>query len=144
MRLALTPFRSQWVARQRREKRAREKGEKNYMSDGKLGKLVKIGFRWAKPRLKTNWERKYRELCQYYRQHGHSDVPTKCPGNPTLGRWASKQRTEYKKFLDGGPTPMTEEQVEKLNLLDFQWNATLRCNRAPVPETGVALHENGL
>lgn len=128
-------FVSQWVDRQR--------AKKNSLSDAKVEKLGKIGFRWAKPRFKTKWEWKYRELCQYYRQHGHSDVRTKCPGNPALGRWASKQRAEYKKFLGGGETCITREQVEKLNLVDFQWSAKPRYYRAPVPETGDAPKENG-
>ena len=49
-------------------------------------------------------------------------VPTKYSTNPALGRWVSTQRSQYKLFVDGEKSTMTQERVERLNSIGFVWN----------------------
>ena len=51
-------------------------------------------------------------------------MPTKgYAENPQLGNWVSKQRTQYKKFQqDPATTSMTQERIEWLESIGFEWN----------------------
>ena len=43
--------------------------------------------------------------------------------NPQLGRWVSKQRTHYNKFQqDPSTSQMTQEHIERLESIGFEWN----------------------
>jgi hypothetical protein len=49
-------------------------------------------------------------------------VPTKYETNPSLGRFVSTQRSEYKKFrAPNARTLITEERVRRLNDIGFVW-----------------------
>lgn len=113
-----------WVNKQRMDKRDFDEGRKTSLTQEKLQKLNKIGFQWAKHKGTSGWDQKYIELSAYYREHGHSNIPTKCPENTALGRWVSTQRSEYKKFLDGQSKYMTTKRVEQLNAIKFKWDAS--------------------
>ena len=46
--------------------------------------------------------------------------------NPQLGTWVNKQRAQYKKFQqDPSTTSMTQERIERLESIGFEWNG--RC-----------------
>ena len=50
-------------------------------------------------------------------------MPQGYAGNPQLGTWVSYQRTQYKKFQDDPSTSsMTQEHIERLESIAFQWN----------------------
>ena len=51
--------------------------------------------------------------------------------HPQLGRWVSKQRVQYKKFQqDPSTSSMTQERIERLESIAFQWNGrSLKPNR---------------
>ena len=43
--------------------------------------------------------------------------------NPQLGKWVSTQRTEYNKFQqDQSTSSMTQERIERLESIAFEWN----------------------
>ena len=43
--------------------------------------------------------------------------------NPQLGTWVSTQRKQYKKFQqDPSSSQMTQERIERLESIAFQWN----------------------
>ena len=48
-------------------------------------------------------------------------VPTKYPANPALGRWLSTQRSQYKLYMDGERSTMTEQRVRRLDSIGFVW-----------------------
>ena len=59
-------------------------------------------------------------------------MPTKgYAENPQLGTWVSKQRTQYNKFQqDPSTSHMTQERIERLESIAFQWNGrSLKPNR---------------
>jgi Helicase associated domain len=49
-------------------------------------------------------------------------VPTKCSSNPSLGRWVSTQRSQYKNWQQNSKTSMTEEKMRRLEAIGFVWS----------------------
>jgi hypothetical protein len=85
--------------------------------------LTDWGFRWTlgtKRPKRTEpkpWDERLAELVTYKEEHGDCLVQQNYPGG--LGSFVHKQRTEYKKFLDGRKTVMTREKFEKLTEIEF-------------------------
>jgi len=59
------------------------------------------------------WDETYEQLVDFYRKNGHCNV--NYGENPHLGRWVTIQKGRNRAKL-------TEEQVQKLNAIDFNWN----------------------
>ena len=75
--------------------------------------------------INAKWDTKFNELVAYKDTHGGScNVPTKgYAENPQLGRWVSTQRKQYKKFQqDPSTSQITQERIERLESIAFQWN----------------------
>jgi hypothetical protein len=51
-------------------------------------------------------------------------VQAKYSANSKLGNWVSQQRSFYKLHREGKPSPMTEERIQTLNDVGFNWRAT--------------------
>ena len=50
-------------------------------------------------------------------------MPQRYAENPQLGRWVGNQRTQYKKFQqDPSTSQMTQERIERLQSIGFEWN----------------------
>ena len=83
--------------------------------------------------INTKWDTKFNELVAYKDAHGGScNVPTRgYAENPQLGTWVSTQRKQYKKFQQDPSTSfMTQERIERLESIAFQWNGrSLKPNR---------------
>jgi Helicase associated domain len=65
--------------------------------------------------LTKAWLDQYERLKQFYRKHGHSNVPQRYPADRALGAWVGRQR---------GSTHarhMTEERRQLLNEVEFCW-----------------------
>ena len=39
-----------------------------------------------------------------------------------LGSWVSKQRTQYKRFMEGKSFPITQDRIDSLNDIGFIWD----------------------
>jgi hypothetical protein len=46
------------------------------------------------------WNNKFQELYTFYVENGHSDVPQTYKKNKSLGKWVSKQREQYKTYVE--------------------------------------------
>ena len=82
--------------------------------------------------INTKWDTKFNELVAYKDAHGGScNVPQRYAENPQLGSWVDTQRTQYKKFeQDPATSYMTQERIERLEGIAFQWNGrSLKPNR---------------
>jgi Helicase associated domain len=65
--------------------------------------------------VKKGWLELYGRLKDFYRLHGHSNVPQRYPDDPALGTWVSRQRgSKYRHFL-------TDEQRKLLAEVEFSW-----------------------
>ena len=74
--------------------------------------------------IDAKWDTKFNELVAYKDTHGGScNVPQEYAENPQLGTWVSNQRAQYKKFQqDPSTSQMTQERIERLESIAFQWN----------------------
>ena len=74
--------------------------------------------------INAKWDTKFNELVAYKDAHGGScNVPKGYAENPQLGRWVHSQRTQYKKFQQHPSTSsMTQERIERLESIAFEWN----------------------
>ena len=98
----------QWVTSQRNAKK------RGTLSIDRCEKLNSIGFIWA---LNDDlWSRRYAELEDFSKIHGHCNVPTR---NGDLGKWVSHQRNRKK---SGNITP---EQETLLKSIGFNWGTNL-------------------
>ena len=82
--------------------------------------------------INAKWDTKFNELVAYKDTHGGScNVPNRYAENPQLGTWVDTQRTQYKKFQqDPSTSSMTQERIERLESIAFQWNGrSLKRNR---------------
>ena len=71
----------------------RQRQAKALLTAGQVSQLDSMGFDWTIPsHRQIQWETRYRELEEFYRQHGHGRVPMRYEANPALGRWVSRQR----------------------------------------------------
>jgi hypothetical protein len=84
--------------------------------------LTEWGFRFTlgtkrpkRTEIKT-WDERFVELVAYKEEHGNCLVPQNFE---QLGGFVHKQRTEYKKFLDGRKTVMTRKRFAKLAEIGF-------------------------
>lgn len=103
------PSLATWVVRQRswREKLAPERREK----------LDALGFCWT-PFEEHSLEM-LEKLSAFKREHGHCNVPTRYPVDPSLSDWVQRQRERF----HGHPkhTPLPAELRERLEELGFDW-----------------------
>jgi Helicase associated domain len=82
----------------------------------KLYELEKIGFVWAKRKGDYIWNQHYNDLKSFFTKHGHSNLPCKYKPKPTLGRWITSQRSQFKR----GTLP--QEYIDKLDAIAFTWD----------------------
>ena len=92
-----------------------------------FNELSRIGFEFTvsheyPPR--RSWDNLFGSLLEFIEKFGHSKVPQKCKFDMRLGAWVAKQRQEYKLFMDGKHSKTTQEQFEKLDSVNFVWDAT--------------------
>jgi len=142
-----------WVKNQRFQYRALKGGEISRLNDQRIRMMEEIGFVFEVPAARTGprpkysehvarppkpipeyidivrskatrWNEKYEQLQKFKEKHGHCIVPTKYKTNPQLGCWVSTQRVHYKRMQVGRLNSLSQEKIDRLNALDFVWDAT--------------------
>ena len=100
------------------------------MKQERKAALLNIGFDFDPQR--TKWEEKFKELVKFKQEHGHCR-PTPRKNDPQrlrqLGIWVKCQRRHYTLYLEGKPSAMTLERIERLNEIGFVWSS--RVKKAP-------------
>ena len=109
-----------WVSSQRTQYRLLQEGKHSYVTDERIQKLDKIGFVWDT--VEAAWEEKFNELIEFKATHGHTYVP-KSWEDQELFRWVSAQRQEYRKLKEGTPSQMTEDRIQRLDGIGFEWRS---------------------
>ena len=111
---------ARWCSSQRRRL---DKGE---MKDDEREKLKELNFIWDKE--EQAWNEALAELKRYKEKHGDCMVNTVQStiriGNSTrnLGQWVKRQRKEYKKYDNGEKNNLTEDRINKLNDIGFDFS----------------------
>ena len=118
---------NRWVLTQRAQKKRCK------LSDERISLLDSVGFMWRYTACKLpdaaglaavdselmakKWDDMYTELVDFYKVHGHSNVPSDWAAQPLLARWVSKQRMAKREDR------LTASQVEQLDTIAFAWTA---------------------
>eukprot|EP00985_Skeletonema_marinoi_P026616 scaffold20741_cov129-Skeletonema_marinoi.AAC.1 len=120
-----------WVMNQRKQYKKFLAGDTTSMTQDKVARLNSLGFQWAMNKVvqwngweatdDEKWNTRYNELIEYKSVNGHCNVPRRYQANEALANWVMTQRKQYKKFLAGDTTSMTQDKVARLNSLGFQW-----------------------
>ena len=87
------------------------------LTDERQEALERIGFVWHSH--ESAWEERYEELCTFHNANGHCNVPTLYPENTALPLWLQSQRRQYRLFMKGERSFMTEERIAKLSSIGF-------------------------
>ena len=127
-----------------------------------------IPFVRAKPKGIPNWEMQYENLLKYKELHGHckysfecitscvilylfwlevkniclyyfvGNVPTKSRSHPSLGRWVTTQRSNYKKFHGNKVIIVKEREWKRrmalLDKIEFSWSKKRGRTAVKVPK----------
>jgi len=109
-----------WVRRQRRQYKQKQEGKPSMLTEERQRKLQDLGFIWRNSH-DVVWDQHFNDLIAYKAKHGHTNVPTQCADNPSLGTWVGKQRKMYRLFQKGEKSPMTIDRINRLNAIGFRW-----------------------
>lgn len=96
-----------WVATQRKAKKSDKIDNKH------VNLLDALGFSWEP--YDDTWDRRFSELQEFKKVHGHCNVPRSYPVNPQLDLWIRRQRN----YL--GQDKLEAEKVQRLEELGFVW-----------------------
>ena len=61
----------------------------------------------------AKWEKHFKELVEFHRDHGHFNVPAQYANNPSLGNWVTSQRLKMRK---GQLLSYRQQRLENLGL----------------------------
>ena len=68
------------------------------------------------------WEEQFFALKAYQRETGHCKVPARFKSNPKLGRWVMTQRRQFTLLMQGYPSALTSERIQRLESIGFTWS----------------------
>jgi len=71
-------------------------------------------------KMEVRWKGRFQQLVAYKLEHGHANVPQSYE-DKSLHAWVRTQREAKKDFDKGKSTKMTQERVDALNSIGFQW-----------------------
>lgn len=115
------------IKRQRYQYKLKQEGRHSTLTDERQAILDNIGFIWDLHNY--SWLKRYNELEQFTKLHGHANVPTNYGPNKALSIWVKCQRRQYRLLHRKGDhivqpnmTSLLEERIQKLNLLGFSWD----------------------
>ena len=111
----------EWVSTQRKECKLVEEGKPSPLTNERINLLNKLGFVWRVGKEIIPWDERLQQLVEFNNEFNHTNVPCYYTKNKPLGRWVSKQRTEYKLMEDGKPSKLTKVRINLLNKLGFVW-----------------------
>lgn len=110
---------ARWVKRQRYQYKLMKENKPSTMTQDRALALESIGFVWDSQA--AAWGERLDELRLFRQSVGHCNVPSNYAENPQLATWVKCQRRQYKLFIDGKPSNMTQERINMLGSLDFRW-----------------------
>ena len=107
-----------WVNSQRANYRLLMKGKKSRITQERIDLLNSIGFEWSVVKV-LPWTDRFEALRNYKVARGDCLVPL---NHPVLGRWVNRQRQNYRLLMEGKKSPITQERIDLLNSIGFEWS----------------------
>jgi hypothetical protein len=114
-----SPKLSQWVRKQRHQRKRKERGLHSTLNDERQEMLTNAGFIWDSHQ--AQWQERYQSLEVFQVTHGHCNVPSNYRDS-SLWNWVKNQRRQYRFYIAEKKTTMNEERVNLLNSCVFNWN----------------------
>lgn len=112
-----------WVCTQRHQRKLMQHSKKSEMNEERIKLLDSLGFTWSlRERSSNPWEDGLKSLEEFKGNFNHLKVPNNYRGNPVLGRWVKKIRSD--KHLE-------DDKVSILEKIGFEFDAS-RCE--PITE----------
>ena len=104
------------------------KGKPSWITQERIDQLEVIGLDFndtQQKRDEAQWQSKLELLRNFQQHHGHCRVP-QCYeiDGIKLGKWATTQRLEYKKHREGKPSSITQERIDELTAVGWDFNDT--------------------
>jgi len=128
---------ARWVKRQRHQRVLQKRGDpRSSCTPERIALLDALGFVWDSHEI--SWIQRLDELHAYKKEHGHCLVPSTYPKNAQLATWVKCQRRQYKLFAEGKTSNITQERIDQLVEVGFEWE--LRA--LPKPITSAVEAEN--
>lgn len=147
-----------WVHRQRPEYAKFRHGLKSCLDKSRVRKLEGIGFEWGdnwksktltppsmepkKERRKYTWEERYAQLVEYKARFGNTRVPQYWPEDPKLNHWVNEQRKNYRFRKEGKRNNMSDERLERLEALGFEFSILKRRSKKRPADEPEQQHTN--
>ena len=109
-----------WVILQRHDFRKLQEGRPSAITSERIDKLDGIGFEWDP--LEKQRAIYFDLLCRYKKEHGNCLVPKSFTMDGfNLAGWVNLQRQDYRRRREGLASPMTEQRIEQLEQIGFDW-----------------------
>jgi hypothetical protein len=122
---------AQWVKRQRHQFKRKKMGHHSTLTDEREELLLDVGFIFDSHR--AVWHARFETLKAFSLANGHCSIPSKCDDG-SLNVWIKHQRRQYLLYKKGAKSTMTEERIQALDSIGFDWNPrnlVKTCNVAP-------------
>jgi hypothetical protein len=133
----------QWVSTQRQRYKACLSGKiSKELWTARIKKLNDLGFEWIlhpgmalnHPRRNQQWDKMFKQLCDYKLKHGHVHVPHMAKGYVRLSQWVGTQRNLYKKQMNAssnegemaGLIVLSNERIKRLESVGFLFSLKLK------------------
>ena len=87
-----------------------------------VGEVIRLAEEKMKAHHMANWEERFEELVEYKTRFGNCRVPRRYSTNAKLGQWVMNQRAQYKLSREGKSCVMTEERIQELESVGFEWS----------------------
>ena len=107
-----------WVQQQR--KYHTQKGYS--LKPERVEKLERLGFSWGKKFASPpSWDEMFQKLLEYWKRFHNCNLQFSATHPTPLAKWAAYQRMEYKRLKKGHASLLTDEQIGKLEGIQFNW-----------------------
>jgi hypothetical protein len=111
---------AQWVRTQQYEYKLRQRGQASLLTEARVQQLNEIAFEWTtSDGLTQDWMRRYQELVDYSKTHGHVRLGAK---DGPLGKWVANQRHQYQRYQQQQRTLMNPARLNLLNAIGMIWD----------------------
>ena len=86
---------------------------------------------------REKWNAHLQECKEFRDKFGHCKIPTSYKENKTLGNWVQEQRRNFKLMKEGKKprVVLTDEQIDKLDAIEFHWGFTPDPNKCAESDT---------
>jgi hypothetical protein len=114
-----------WVYSQRlKQKQMMEEGKECGLGLEQIRRLRSIGFVFQKPATGLlPFEERLKQLLEFKAKTGHTSVPHNCSDCPKgLPNFVQDLRKYYRQRQAGKKCSLTQERIDQLNALEFQWS----------------------